>query len=159
MSFDKAIQRTNSDALAEFSMASLAYKSACSKYTKVRRVTVDQNAPTDEAIVAHHRAHTEFKQACREYNTARLKWISAVQVAQLSVKSASNEDLYAATLETNDRAIAQQMREDAIARSITPEEIQMQKDVLAARMAEKTKDSILSERAFDPTDGDFEPLP
>jgi hypothetical protein len=35
----------------------------------------------------------------------------------------------------------------------------MQKDVLAARMTEKTKDSILSERAFDPTDGDFEPLP
>lgn len=157
MSFANAIQNTNREALGEFSLASMEYKQACSRYTIVRRATVDLPDATDSQIVAHHKAHEMFKQACRKYTAARTKWLLSVRAASMLTHSASNEELYAVTMETNDRAITEQFRKESLLASVTPEELEIGRKLMEAREA-KNKDRNVLVDENDPTLGDFEPL-
>ena len=166
MSFCREAAQENIEALGRFSLASMRYKQACSRYTKIRLATVAQAAPSTEAIVIHHREHALYKKACREYAEARVEWISSIQAAALRIPGASNESVYSTSLETNDRAITEQLRRESLLASITSEEIELQKSVLAARMQAKEqaqaqgsiKDAVLAQREDDPMFGDFSPL-
>jgi hypothetical protein len=141
MSFGKAVQNTNSDALAEFALAQMKYKKACSVFTRVRFELIGSES-SDAAIIRHHRAKIVFKQECKDYAAARARYINTIRLAATQLPTLSNRDLYSLTVETTQEAINTAIREDAISRTITQEEIEMVKRVTAER--QRVKDSFLS---------------
>ena len=163
MSFAKAAQHTNSEALVEFSFASVTYKKACQEIT-VKRLSLDRPDATDTEIAMYHRAKKAYSQACKVYNAARAKYIGSVRAAAMRLPSPSNDELFSISLETNDRAIGAQLKHEAIVASFTPEEWEMGRKFAAERAAKfSTKQDFLSAEARvivnDPTFEEFSDLP
>jgi len=157
MGFGKAIQ--HSDALAEFALASMVYKKECSRIAKLR-IALDRLDAQDFELAQYSREKRKFKDACKIYNAARAKYISIVRPTYVRPPSITDSELFALALETNDRAIAEQIRQDAVARSVSQEEIEAVRKAMTEREAVKnsSKDSFLTAREDDPTFADFSPL-
>jgi hypothetical protein len=136
MSFGRAIRNTNAEALMEYSLAKVEYKKACSVYSLVR-MELNGIDETDEAIIRHHRAKIVYKEACKKHAAARAKYINAVRFAAAKMSAITDKELMSLSIATNDRAIHQAMREEALANSITQEELDMARKVMQER--EKTK--------------------
>jgi hypothetical protein len=118
MSFAAAIQNTHAEALYKFSMASIEYKKACSVYTAIR-LAADALGAEDEAIVRHHRAKVVYKEACRKYALARAEYVSTIRAAAVKAPSLTNEDLFNITVETNSRALTEEIRKEAVLATIS----------------------------------------
>jgi hypothetical protein len=158
MVFSKAAQLENSEAIAEFSLASGAYKNACKRFS-VMRLTLDRDDANDLELAQYHRAKKVFKEACRIYNTARQKYVAAVRQCVVYVPEPSNEDLYQTIIATDDKSVTNAVRKDAILRNTSPEEFEailqsvrdrgFNTDHVTPRFVPTTDD---------PTCGDFEPI-
>ena len=144
MGFGKAVQATNAEALMEFVKAQQKYKQASSVFTRVRFELAGSNE-SDEAVIRFHKARKLYSLQCKEYQTARAIYINAVRFAAAKLPQITDKELLSITVETNDKAIHEAVREEAIASSGTQEEIDMAKRVWRereeAKAAQKTLDS------------------
>jgi hypothetical protein len=146
------------EVLREFSLASGEYKRACSQYTKIRLAT-DHPRATDEDIVLHHRAKAEFREACRTYTAARLRYISVVRVTLVEIPRISNQDLALIVGNANSRDVERQMRQSNIASSISPEEFEAITSAARLRAGTGGKDTALSVSASNISTVDREETP
>jgi len=158
MAFSKAAQVQNSEAIAEFSLASAAYKNAC-KRLSMMRLSLDREDASDLELAQYHRAKKVFKEACKVYNAARQKYVSAVRSCVVNVPDPSNEDLYQTIIATDDASVTAAIRKDAILRNTTAEDF----EVIMQSVKERgfNTDHItprFTPTTDDPTCGDFSPL-
>lgn len=155
MSFGRAAQKVNSEGLEEFSLASIRYKQACKKFT-LQRLSWKRKDATNEELGAYTRALEVYRTECVLYNDARSRYIGSIRAAVIQLPNPSNDELYAITIEANERAITEQIRREARLATVTPEEIAI------ARQAHEDREAARAPRFVpttnDPTCGDFDPL-
>jgi hypothetical protein len=157
MSFGKAIQNTNATALGEFSLASIEFRAACKRFTNIR-LMMDRPDASDAELATYDRARRVYKVACKVYNAARGKYISAIRQVTIEAPNPTNEELYLLASETNRQSLAEAAKTALIADSITKEEWEE-----AEKFKREREERASAKREFlanseDPTFGDFEPL-
>ena len=176
MSFGRAteFQERSSNALMEYSIATDRYKKACQEITK-QRLSLDRPDATDAELAQYMRARTKYKAECRLYNEARIAYISFIRHVPMRVQNPTDAELFALACETNQAVIRQRIKEEAIARTISPEDMEVVRTVMEARRHQppaasssifnmdataETSDVGVGSKAVrdDPTCGDFEPL-
>jgi hypothetical protein len=118
MAFNKAVQYRNSEALHEFEIASREYKDACKEFTKIR-IAASHPASSMEQVMRLHLARPVFKEACRVYNVARMKYIGSVQsLAKQNPVTVSNKEILNVDVEANEAAITKELRREAALREL-----------------------------------------
>ncbi len=157
MSFAKAIQNTNAEAVLKFAEAQLRYQSACSYNTRLRLAATGPTA-SDAAVLQYARHRDKFKVECRAYNDARAEYISSVRAVALKLPTVTNKELLSISVETNKKAITAQIREDSLARSVTQDDLEDAREVWAAREGREYAPLEEVDNATDPTFEDFSPL-
>jgi hypothetical protein len=111
---------------------------------------------SDESVIRYHRARIVYKEECRVYALARAKYIASVRRLGTQLPRVTNEEILDECIGTNERAITEQIRKDALMRSITPEEIAIVRQAHEDREAARTPRFVPT--TDDPTCGDFDPL-
>jgi hypothetical protein len=155
MSFGKAVQNTNAEALMEFVAAQQAYKKACSVMTRIRFELIGSDS-SDEAVVKFHHAKKLFSQQCKDYNTARGKYINSVRFAAAQLPQITNDELLGITIETNEKAIHEAVRAEAIRSSIPQEDFEMARRVMKERAEAKVAQEKLDSGDFTEVESEFD---
>ncbi len=159
MSFGKAIQNTNAEALMEFVAAQQTYKKACSVMTRVRFELIGSDS-SDEAVVKFHHAKKLFSQQCKDYNAARGKYINSVRFAAAQLSQITNDELLGITIETNEKAIHEavraEARREAFESSIPQEDFEMARRVMRERAEAKAAQEKLNSGNFIEIESEFD---
>jgi ERCC4-type nuclease len=155
MSFSKAVQVTNAEALMEFVTAQQIYKKACSVMARVRLELIGSDS-SDETVVKFHHAKKLFSQQCKEYNTARGKYINSVRFAAAQLPQITNDELLGITIETNEKAIHETVRAEAIRSSIPQEDFEMARRVMKERAEAKVAQEKLDSGDFTEVESEFD---
>jgi hypothetical protein len=134
MAFNKAIQYQNSEALWEFQQASRVYKDACKEFTKVR-IAASHPSSSMEQVMRLHLARPVYKNECRVYNMARMKYIDSVRaLAVLNPVTVSNKEIYNMDVQANEVAITKELRREAALKELGGEKALAEiMDMLAER--------------------------
>jgi hypothetical protein len=155
MSFGKAIQHENATALMEFAAAQQRYKQASSIFTRVR-FELAGSGESDEAVIRFYKARKLYSEQCKAYQTARAIYINAVRFAAAKLPQITDRELLSITVETNDKAIHEAIRTEAITSSISQEDFEMARRVMKERAEAKTAQEKLNSGNFTEAESEFD---
>lgn len=171
MSFNKAIQRlAKPEGFEDYVQALVLYKEACSKH---KRMLNRLNGKFDAASrLARADSKEEFKQACKAYTNARLRYVNNVAKMKLAEKGIDVTAFSVAKsigidVPVSMKSMVEEYRRISVVKGMSDEEFDAIKKAALNYESDnkyspkRTKNQFLDnkEPKDDPTIGDFDPLP